>query len=185
MRWGGRYYFWVLLVWLHLVINWACTCMKSDWNWDGEDRCDLWSVYLMTTNKLSRENVTKDYPSLLGTSGKKEREREGRPDGQAALTNTTPVSLPTDATTCPELLIVLIHRVSKKTEFWQIEHQQILLVIGEKYMWYLWQIHMYSNVIHCQESSVPSVKLGPWGHTGSAKGHLRTRGRKKTNGFST
>ena len=61
----------------------------------------------MSTNKLSRENVTKDYPSLLGTSGKKEREkeREGRPDGQAALTNTTTVSLPTDATRCPELLI--------------------------------------------------------------------------------
>ena len=31
----------------------------------------------------------------------------------------------------------------KKTEFCQIEHLQILLVIGEKYLWFLWQIQSY------------------------------------------
>ena len=62
--------------------------------------------------------------------------------------------------------------MSKKTEFCQIEHLQILLVIGEKYL----MINVASPVESCFESAFSMLLLGalhiqPWGHTGSGKGH--------------
>ena len=60
----------------------------------------------------------------------------------------------------------------KKTEFCQIEHLQILLVIGEKYL----MIFVANPVVSCFESAISMLLLGawrmqPWGHTGSGKGH--------------
>ena len=74
----------------------------------------------------------------------------------------------------------------KKTEFCQIEHLQILLVIGEKYL----MIFVANPVVSCFESAISMFLLGalqiqPSGHTGFGKGHLRTRGSTKTYGFST
>ena len=36
--------------------------------------------------------------------------------------------------------LVKVGLVSKKTEFYQIELLEILLPVGKKYLWYLWQI---------------------------------------------
>ena len=79
-------------------------------------------------------------------------------------------------------IMLFLYRVSKKTEFWQIEHRQILWVIGGKYLWYLWQIHMYSNILHCQESLVPYVKLGPWAYW-VCKGALKNKRSHKNKWF--
>ena len=60
----------------------------------------------------------------------------------------------------------------KKTEFCQIEHLQILLVFGEKYL----MKFVANPVVSCFESAISMLLLGawriqPWGHTGSGKGH--------------
>ena len=74
----------------------------------------------------------------------------------------------------------------KKTEFCQIEHLQILLVIGEKYL----MIFVANPVVSCFESAISMLLLGalqiqPWGHIWFGKEHLRPTGCTKTNGFST
>ena len=51
-------------------------------------------------------------------------------------------------------------------------------------------IFVANPVVSCFESAISMLLLGalqiqPWGHTGFGKGHLRTRGCTKTNGFST
>ena len=48
------------------------------------------------------------------------------------------------------------YRVSKKTEFCQIEHLQILLVIGEKYL----MIFVANPVVSCFESAISMLLLG-------------------------
>ena len=57
------------------------------------------------------------------------------------------------------------YRMSKKTEFCQIEHLQILLVIGEKYF----MIFVANPVVSCFESAISMLLLGalqiqPSGH---------------------
>ena len=68
---------------------------------------------------------------------------------------------------------IYFYKVSqKKTEFCQIEHLQILLVFGEKYL----MKFVANPVVSCFESAISMLLLGalqiqPWGHTGSGKGH--------------
>ena len=50
----------------------------------------------------------------------------------------------------------IIQRVLKKTEFCQIEHLQILLVIGEKYL----MKFLANPVVSCFESAISMLLLG-------------------------
>ena len=74
---------------------------------------------------------------------------------------------------CVRSIALRVHHTGclKKTEFCQIEHLQILLVIGEKYL----MIFVANPVVSCFESAILMLLLGVWqiqplGHTGSGGG---------------